>query len=213
MSQISTCPCCRLQVSLPQGVSPAARVKCPLCSGEYTLQEALDQVPPMLIILDSGPLAVMSEAAIEAELDAGSTGMLPQVEFPQSEHEEELPHFADDDDDARVALGDEAPAEDGAMIGGPLRRVAQDDDFDLDEERDGKRNGVTAKAGRRGHGGGGQRGGGQRGGGGFGEFVKVIVGAVVGLVIGYYILLLLGRDPMQLKPLVEMYLPEWLVPQ
>src|SRR5438093_13785786 len=103
MPQISTCPHCRLQVSLPEKAAPAARVQCPLCTAEYTLQEALDQVPPMLIVLDPGPVeaAVMSEAAVGAELDACSTGMLPQVEFPDATDGDEaggLPHFADDDD-------------------------------------------------------------------------------------------------------------------
>jgi hypothetical protein len=177
-------------------------VKCPLCTAEYTLQEALDQVPPMLIVVDPGPFpsAVMSEAAVGAELDACSTGMLPQVEFPDSERDQGLPHFADDDDDdAHLALGEEVPAEDGAMIGGPLRPVA-DESFDLDERRDGRRRSEAGRSGPR-----------RRG--ALAELVKVILGAVVGLAIGYYILLLLGRDPMQLRPLFEAYLPQWLVPQ
>src|SRR5437762_1261653 len=127
MPQISTCPRCRLQISLPEKTSPAAQVKCPLCAAEYTLQEALEQVPPMLIVLDPGPVEsrVLSETAVGAAVDACSTGMLPQVEFPDAPEGDEpggLPHFGDDEDvEGRLSLGDEAPDEGGAMIGGVLR--------------------------------------------------------------------------------------------
>ncbi len=221
MSQISTCPRCRLQVSLPARASPAARVKCPLCSAEYALQDALNEMPPMLIVLDPGPVeaAVMSEAAVGAELDAGSTGMLPEVEFPDDAAAGGLPHFADDGDvaddrdfadgvddaEGRLSLGDEAPDESGAMIGGAmiggaLRDEADgegdDGEFDLGRGKDGASR--PTAAGRRG----------QRSSGGLGEMVKAVMGGVIGLAIGYYILLWLGKDPMLLKS----YLPDWLVP-
>jgi hypothetical protein len=217
MSQISTCPRCRLQISLPEKTSPAAQVKCPLCAAEYTLREALDQVPPMLIVLDPGPVesCVMSEAAVGATgatLDACSTGMLPQVEFPDAPEGDEpggLPHYADDDDvEARVSLGDEAPDEGGAMIGGVLReRMRSDegneeDDFDLDRRHDGASRPGVLKAPRRA----------PRSSGGIGEVLKAVIGAIVGLSIGYYILLWLGRDPLQLKSFLSDYLPGWLLP-
>jgi hypothetical protein len=223
MSQISTCPRCRLQVSLPAKASPAAQVKCPLCSAEYALQEALNEVPPMLIVLDPGPVeaAVLSGTAVGAELNADSTGMLPEVEFPDTDEAAgSLPHFADDEDiagavrggepddeahgdaEGRLSLGDEAPDESGAMIGGALRDGDAADEahggFDL-SRADG---GAPRTGSRRG----------QRSSGGFAEMIKAVMGAVIGLAIGYYILLLLGRDPMQLKPFLHTYLPDWLVP-
>ena len=220
MSQISTCPRCRLQVSLPAKASPAAQVKCPLCSAEYALQDALNEMPPMLIVLDPGPVeaAVMSEAAVGAELDAASTGMLPEVEFPDDAAAGGLPHFADDADvaddrdfadgvddaEGRLSLGDEAPDESGAMIGGALRDQTDesgDGAFDLGRGRDGASR--PAAAGRRGQ---------RSSSGGFGEMVKAVMGGVIGLAIGYYILLWLGKDPMLIKPFLHSYLPDWLVP-
>ncbi len=235
MSPISTCPRCRLQVSLPERTSPAARVKCPLCSAEYSLQEALDQVPPPLIVLDHGAgpsgaveAAAMSGAAVGAALDAGSTGALPEVEFPddhltdiEGEGAEGLAHFADrdgiddgmeeggieggidgvdeDDVEGRLALGDETPDESGAMIGGPLRREA--DDFELSHGAASASRAASDRRDRLDH-----------RGSGFAEMIKAVLGAVIGLAIGYYILLWLGRDPIQLKPFLHTYLPDWLVP-
>jgi hypothetical protein len=54
---ISTCPRCQKQVSVPPGVDSAALVRCPLCSGEYALNEALAWTPPALIPVVS-PVAV-----------------------------------------------------------------------------------------------------------------------------------------------------------
>jgi LSD1 subclass zinc finger protein len=46
---ISKCPKCRKMVSIPAGVDPADRVRCPLCNAEYALSEALALAPPELI--------------------------------------------------------------------------------------------------------------------------------------------------------------------
>lgn len=218
MPEISTCPRCRLQISLPQKLSPAAQVKCPLCSAEYTLQEALDQAPPMLIVLDPGPLVpasescVMSEAAVGAGVDACSTGMLPQVEFPADGADDPngLPHFANDEDvETRVPLGEEAPDEGGAMLGVALREGdaqeqadGQADDQADSEAPDGDSRVGVLRVPRRA----------PRSSGGIGEMLKAVGGAVVGLSIGYYILLWLGKDPLLLKPLLSGYLPAWLLP-
>jgi hypothetical protein len=205
MPQISTCPRCRLQVSLPERTSPAAQVKCPLCSAEYTLQDALNELPPMLIVLDPGPVesSVMSEACVGAAADACSTGMLPEVQFPAEEGEGGLPHFADDDDiESRVSLGDEAPGEGGAMIGSGDGDEPECDLGSHGVGLDTSSNGETAAASRRGSG--------KQG--GVGEFVKAILGAVIGLTIGYLILLWLGRDPVKLKPYFDAYVP-WIVPK
>jgi hypothetical protein len=51
---IVTCPKCHEQVMLPGGVSPNARVRCPLCQEDYLLSEAMDRLPPALQILDPG---------------------------------------------------------------------------------------------------------------------------------------------------------------
>jgi hypothetical protein len=176
-------------------------VKCPLCAAEYTLQEALAEMPPMLIVLDPGPVdsCVMSEAAVGAGAEGCSTGMLPQVEFPDSEEEGGgLPHFADDEDvEGRVSLGDEAPAEGGAMLGGAFGADEEEGDADAQATP------AVLKARRRA----------PKSGGGIGEMIKAVGGGVVGLSIGYYILLWLGRDPLMVKEFLSEYLPSWLLPK
>ncbi len=49
---IAHCPKCREQVSVPGGASRQARVRCPLCSDEYLLDDALRPLPPLLIVVD-----------------------------------------------------------------------------------------------------------------------------------------------------------------
>lgn len=48
---IASCPKCREQVSIPNGTSSQARVRCPLCQEEYILAAALERLPPLLIVL------------------------------------------------------------------------------------------------------------------------------------------------------------------
>jgi len=58
---IATCPKCHRQVSLPATDDHSVWVRCPLCSGQYSLRMALDHVPPALEILgpDAGATTAM----------------------------------------------------------------------------------------------------------------------------------------------------------
>ena len=47
----SNCPKCQKQITVPDGVGPAALVRCPLCDEQYTLGEALAIAPPALIVV------------------------------------------------------------------------------------------------------------------------------------------------------------------
>ena len=48
---IANCPRCCEQVSIPDNATEEATVQCPLCQEEYSLGEALSQLPPTLIVL------------------------------------------------------------------------------------------------------------------------------------------------------------------
>ncbi len=48
---IALCPRCSEQVRVLDDASPAAVVRCPLCREEYSLAEALRQLPPLLIMV------------------------------------------------------------------------------------------------------------------------------------------------------------------
>jgi len=48
----AACPRCAERVLLPASASPAATVRCPLCLEEYSLSEALQGLPPQLIVIE-----------------------------------------------------------------------------------------------------------------------------------------------------------------
>ncbi|MGD9722175.1 MAG: hypothetical protein AB7O59_11970 [Pirellulales bacterium] len=52
MSAISSCPQCGKQVTIPSGVATSAKVRCPLCDSQYTLADALVNMPPLLELID-----------------------------------------------------------------------------------------------------------------------------------------------------------------
>jgi hypothetical protein len=68
----ATCPKCHRQVSLPVTDDHSVWVRCPLCSGQYSLRTALDHVPPALEIL--GPAAGAEMAAHDAMPMHGELG-------------------------------------------------------------------------------------------------------------------------------------------
>lgn len=66
MSIISSCPKCSQSVLLPVGLSASATVRCPLCQEQYSLQEVLGQLPPMLEVIDAGQPAIATAFAAPA---------------------------------------------------------------------------------------------------------------------------------------------------
>lgn len=98
---ISTCPKCDKPVSIPSGVDPPAAVRCPLCSAEYALGEALTPPPPELIPV-SLPDVQPSTAAV------GETAHVDGEPQPDSEGENEA-----------VAVAEQFPA---TPVAAPRRR-------------------------------------------------------------------------------------------
>jgi hypothetical protein len=58
---IAHCPKCREQVTVPTGASSQATVRCPLCSDQYLLADALRSLPPTLEILHDPEASVADE--------------------------------------------------------------------------------------------------------------------------------------------------------
>ena len=52
---ISSCPACSKQVTIPAGLGTTARVRCPLCHSQYTLADALVNMPPLLELVEEAP--------------------------------------------------------------------------------------------------------------------------------------------------------------
>jgi hypothetical protein len=91
---ISSCPRCTQQVTLPVGVSTSAQVRCPLCRAQYSLADALVNMPPLLEVIGdpgqepsdewfdmpldsrSNPASAAPEASTEGILDADATADL-----------------------------------------------------------------------------------------------------------------------------------------
>src|SRR4051812_12886127 len=51
---ISSCPRCSQQITLPIGISNSAKVRCPICRAQYSLADALVNMPPLLEVVDDG---------------------------------------------------------------------------------------------------------------------------------------------------------------
>ncbi|MBI3837133.1 MAG: hypothetical protein HY288_04265 [Planctomycetia bacterium] len=73
---ISSCPQCAKPISLPSGVSSSAKVRCPLCRSQYTLADALVNMPPLLEVIEDAPVGapgnsfdLPADRGIEDKLD------------------------------------------------------------------------------------------------------------------------------------------------
>ena len=227
MSIASSCPRCHEPVSIPDDASLAAWMQCPLCRAEFILRDAFDLAPPALIVLDPGPpiASIPTEGNASLMSETSSSSEIPLVQFPdQADDSGGLPHFADDEDDdsgdLHIPLAEEAPLDGGAMIGLGLNAsgngdsapsasavvnndpIVADASFDFgDPAPEGGEvgSGVGIESGQPRK---------RRQTNMLLEMVKVVVGGVVGLAIGYYIMLWIGEDPFNIAD----KLPSWLNP-
>ncbi len=67
----TSCPKCEKEVTVPGGASADSRVRCPLCSEEYTLESVFADMPPLLELLD---VPATNGAATVVEDDRGGPG-------------------------------------------------------------------------------------------------------------------------------------------
>ncbi|HEV2968484.1 MAG TPA: hypothetical protein VGY55_00755 [Pirellulales bacterium] len=94
MSAAATCPRCFRQVSLPGAGDPSVWVRCPLCSAQYTLQTAIDFVPPMLEVVPPPALGEVEEAAVEdvtTGLPAGAAPFAADEMNVAGDHDKDSP--------------------------------------------------------------------------------------------------------------------------
>ena len=78
MPTISTCPHCSRMVTIPEGLDATTLVRCPLCSAEYPLSDAMELAPPELIPVQSSEQAILlpTTAPIEGA-DQQEAGIIP----------------------------------------------------------------------------------------------------------------------------------------
>jgi hypothetical protein len=166
---IVRCPRCMDDVTVPLRASPKALVRCPLCLEEYLLSEALDGLPPALVVLDGSEMAdepALAGAGV-ARAEAG------RAEYGGGD-EYRLTGGAFD-----AALDASGP---GAAVGAP-RPVVKGAARPKKKEK-------SALV----------------------ELVKIVLGGLVGLTLGYFALLWgFGMDVLDLGPKITPYAP-WIVP-
>ncbi len=66
MSTLTFCPECEAKVGVPDGTHPSAQVRCPLCGHEFTLGESVPDDVPELIVVDPGLVETADESAAQA---------------------------------------------------------------------------------------------------------------------------------------------------
>jgi hypothetical protein len=106
MSLISRCPKCHQQVTILDGLDPEADVRCPLCVVVYPLREALAEVPPALIPVDTGAIQRPSP---ESDALAKSDLITERFHVPESDAVSPAPQAEGGSaDDEAYGLGDGA---------------------------------------------------------------------------------------------------------
>lgn len=209
MAQISSCPACAKQVSVPM-VHPASKVRCPLCQAEYVLQAALDLVPPMLTILDLPVGATAFAPAGVATMGVGSMEHASAVEDGEevdTEVEGKASSLDDLMDDSRAdedvfERAETSTDELSFHHGGPMPADAAAEmlSTEFGEESVAGVSAAASAAMRR-----------KREPSMIGNLIGVIGGGVVGCGLAYFIVLWVGgpeKDFLELGP----KLPKWMLP-
>lgn len=195
---ISTCPECRQQVTIPDSVDADAAVRCPICSAEYPLSEAMATVPPALIPIEAGPtedLVAEAEAPLEAEddlvLESDTVGAELEAEVGQPAGEEpglDIWQKVSETPQIDTGLAEEAPV---AVDAEAFAGFGEEDESEGEEQPVGARPTVPRRKKKK-----------QK------SVVKEILGALVGgffgLVVGYYLLNYFGGPRFDF---MEFYLP------
>ena len=72
---IVSCPKCQDRVGLPEGASPRATVRCPLCQEAFLLSEILERMPPTLVVVEDPD----APASATAPASPGAAGALDEA--------------------------------------------------------------------------------------------------------------------------------------
>src|SRR5260370_60377 len=113
MSAVACCPRCFRQVSLPESDDHSVWVRCPLCGDQYSLQTAIDFVPPALQIVPAPALATGEEPDGHETSAAAAAFESEGIFAPSGEHRNAAPQepASDDEFDVALSLSDAATTE------------------------------------------------------------------------------------------------------
>ena len=129
----TSCPKCEKEVTVPASANAESRVRCPLCSEEYTLEHVFSDLPPLLELLDAPANngASVDEGSADAAGDAPAAAGI--FDFGQSETD------TSDKPDGDMALAE------------PVETVSKSSGFDFGDSSSstGTSGGSVATASRR----------------------------------------------------------------
>ncbi|MBN1853192.1 MAG: hypothetical protein JW829_10730 [Pirellulales bacterium] len=209
MSQITQCTACRQQLAIPPATGSSNRLMCPLCHAEFTLADTSVATLPDAILLDQDPLG--SETALEEEYELGDVG-LAHAHHPEGGGDSSMIDDVPDDSIDQAVMDEEVPGD--SALDHP---VEEQEFWDFDEAPDEQQQVAvgpairendpfaarmiirTAALGR-------PRKSALR------QLIGFVGGGVIGLALGYYILLWIGGPDRDFLELGEK-LPVWMVPK
>lgn len=87
MSTLTFCPECEAKVGVPDGTHPSAQVRCPLCEHEFTLGESVPDDVPELIVVDPGLVETADESAAQAAEGSDGEDSKPADDAAAAEQE------------------------------------------------------------------------------------------------------------------------------
>lgn len=132
MASISKCPRCGQSVTIPDGVAAEARVRCPLCSAEYPLGEALAGVPPTLIVVEApavvAPPPLPEPVAPPAVVEAPPLPPLPAPPVAVHDHDWMSAEAAATEEGEEAVAESEHEPFDAAAFSGISKEPAAGDD-------------------------------------------------------------------------------------
>jgi hypothetical protein len=99
MSSVTSCPRCSRQVTIPAGVGTSATVRCPLCHAQYSLADALVNMPPLLELVDDAAAEAIDLAPEPGDGDElqAQAAIAETLEFtPRDDFEDDAPAELDD---------------------------------------------------------------------------------------------------------------------
>jgi hypothetical protein len=98
----SSCPQCGKQVTIPSGVGTSTKVRCPLCHSQYTLADALVNMPPLLELVEED-----AEDYLDTQPTIPGSLTVPAVDYFQEASTKAPPVGADEPSLEELSL--EAP--------------------------------------------------------------------------------------------------------
>jgi ribosomal protein S27AE len=211
MTSISSCPRCQAAVLIASLDTPSQRLRCPTCHEMFTLDEVLDkciELPPQASLVESNPepkpaedrMTLAPTADEPLTLDHGEPVVPTHVEPPPMQEAASAdptpatvaPESAPEEDEYQIAGHAPAPVEEPQQPAS-LSGTSGAHQFETPRRRHRHRKPKPVEVGF------------------LGNLVGIVLGGVIGLSLGYWILLWIGGREHDFLEIWDK-LPSWSVP-